>query len=676
MLKFSLLFFLFSLSVAPVFSDSGRGAAPTFARDVAPILFNNCASCHRPGEVAPFSLLRYEDAKKRARLIAEVTQSRLMPPWKPQKGYGEFAGERHLSAAQIELLRRWAAAGAPEGDASDLPPQPKFTQGWQMGKPDMIITMPKAITIPADGPDVSLSFVIPVNLPRDKYIRATEFRPGNRRVVHHASVFTDTSGKARQLEKQSGGYGFRGGMGVGKNDFVPSGSLGGYVPGMMVNPAAPDAPSVLPKNSDVVFGLHYHPSGKAESDQSSIGLYFTDKAPRRIGSVILMGVLNLEIQPGESAHPEKDTFTLPVDVEMQSIAPHMHIIGKTVRMWAELPNGTTRPLIKINDWDFNWQGTFYYQKPFRLPRGTKIHGEWTHDNSKNNPRNPTHPPRRVTNGENSTDEMAAAWIPVLVDRPEDNAALWVANLGHLAVASMTPPVIAAPYALRRLQAEPHPSIGLSSLRLIAKGVAAFFLGLIQAPGQTWPLLLTVLAALFLLAARLFPAASSRAAEQLKTPWRCLLMGLLSLMIFVCIALPMLFATPLVAQIFGALGTVIVFVLTILGLVGMTRGARENFRRRDAKFARSLALKSGAAIALIVCFAGRGAGILAALIFIFALGAGASVFCENLKKRFCALRYASRNRTKSAALGTVQSAVQDAKKNAALNNRNKSPIGEN
>ena len=430
----------FALCLLAASGFSSRAAAkdaPTFARDVAPILYQNCSSCHHPDEVAPFSLLTYHDAQKRAAQIAIICQKRVMPPWKAEHGYGEFANERRLTDAQIATLKRWAAAGAPEGNPKDAPPVPQYTDGWQLGKPDMIITMPKPYTIPAGGPDVNRSFVVPIHLPADRYVRAAEVRPGNRRIVHHCTVMYDKSGAARKLEMQQGGPG-GGYVSFGGAGFAPAGALPGYAPGIAAEIMPPDAAAPLYKDVDVVFGMHYHPDGKAETDQTCIGLYFTDKKPTRAGALVVVGVLNLDIAAGEKAHLEKDDFTLPVDVELDNVFEHMHLIGKTCKMWAELPDHTTVPLIKINDWDFSWQTTYHLKKRISLPKGTIIHGEWTHDNTADNIRNPNSPPKEVKNGENSTDEMAGALLNVYTKNDVDNGILWLTLLGHIAKMQFTP----------------------------------------------------------------------------------------------------------------------------------------------------------------------------------------------------------------------------------------------
>lgn len=194
---------------------------------------------------------------------------------------------------------------------------------------------------------------------------------------------------------------------------------------------SPDASGTLPRDVDVVMGMHYHPDGKVETDQSEIGLYFTDTAPIRITSLITRGVLNLDIAPGERAHREEDTYTLPVDADVENVYEHMHLPGKSCRMWAELPDHSVRPLIRIDDWDFSWQATYHLKTRLHLPKGSRIHAEWVHDNSAANPHQFNDPPRRVTNGENSTNEMGGALIGVYVSNPTDNGILWITNLGHL-----------------------------------------------------------------------------------------------------------------------------------------------------------------------------------------------------------------------------------------------------
>ena len=397
-----------------VFSATVRAAeVPTFNKHIAPILYQHCAGCHRPGEVAPFSLLTYEDASKRAKLIAGAAERRFMPPWKPEPGYGKFANERRLTDDQIALIRAWADNGAPEGDPNDKPPMPAFTDGWQAGKPDQILTLPSSFAVTAGGHDQFRCFLLPMNLDHDVYVSGTEFRPGNRRIVHHALVFVDTTGTARRRAGNDGNYSCFGGAGVPGINLI-----GGWVPGTVAQPPAPDYSRFVPKDSDIVVQIHYHASGKPESDQSSVGLTFSGPPKKgRTGAMVIGG--RLDIPPGDPHYIVKGQLVLPRDVELTGISPHAHYLGKEMKVTAYLPNGTTVPLIWIKDWDFNWQGGYQYEKPIALPKDTRIELEYVYDNSENNRRNPSRPPVRVKWGEQSTDEMALAFLVFLLPTPAE-----------------------------------------------------------------------------------------------------------------------------------------------------------------------------------------------------------------------------------------------------------------
>src|SRR5437870_1551557 len=242
---------------------------PTFTKDIAPILYQNCVSCHRPGEVAPFSLIDYKTVKKHSEDIASVTESRFMPPWKAEAGHGDFMNERRLSDAQIQLIQLWVKQEAVEGNAADLPAAPKFAEGWYLGEPDLVVKMPEAYTVPAEGRDVFRCFVIPMDLPEDKFVRAVEFRPSNRRVVHHSLLFLDTTGAARKLDEADPGVGYGKMGGVG---FVPSGGLGGWAPGVFPQPLPDGIARRIRKGADLVLQTHFHPTGKEENEQSSFGI--------------------------------------------------------------------------------------------------------------------------------------------------------------------------------------------------------------------------------------------------------------------------------------------------------------------------------------------------------------------------------------------------------------------
>ena len=408
-------------------------ASPTFNKDVAPILFQNCTNCHRPGEVGPFSLITYQDARKRAKQLATLTAGRIMPPWKPVAGHEEFKDARLLNGAQIAVFKAWLDAGAPEGAAKDLPPLPKFPEGWQAGPPDMILKVAKPFTVPAEGPDIYVHFVLPLNFDKDKYIKGVQILPSNRRVAHHGVIILDGSGTARKLAAKSGGDHYPNFGGPG---FIPRGFLPGYAPGMTTRvdkseKAAEGVTLTLAKGLDIVLQMHYHPIGKEGTDQPQIGLYFTDKPPKRNPNIIAMANNDVDIPAGEKAHKRTDSFKVPVDFEAQTIWGHMHMIGKEVRVWADLPDGSKKDMLLIDDWDFNWQDTYFYKKPFVLPKGSVVTAEWVWDNTSDNARNPNSPPKRITFGEGSTDEMTGLIIGgMTVKLGWDEGAMWLAVLGH------------------------------------------------------------------------------------------------------------------------------------------------------------------------------------------------------------------------------------------------------
>jgi hypothetical protein len=394
----------------------GTKTSVTYNRDIAPILFANCAECHHPGEVAPFSLLSYHDAAKRAAGLARVTGRRVMPPWKADIHYGEFLDERRLTERQIALIKTWAANGAPEGDAADLPPQPKFSSDWRLGPPDLVAEVPVPFTVPADGPDIFQHFVIPLNLTKDQTLIAFEFRPGNRSVVHHAIVAVDTSGGARLRDAQTPEPGWRT---SGSIDASITGILGVWTPGMTPRFYSDNVGVALDKKADVVVQLHMHPTGKKEVDRSKIALYFAKKPVKSIMSrrPLLMGTLIIEVPPGKARYRTGSSVTLPVDLTLSSVFPHMHLIGKEMKITATLPDKSTKPLIWIKDWNFYWQDSYVYQEPVHLPKGTRIDVEAYYDNSAQNPFNPSSPPKRVLFGNDTTDEMCFALFQGVADEP-------------------------------------------------------------------------------------------------------------------------------------------------------------------------------------------------------------------------------------------------------------------
>lgn len=421
---------LVSFEILCAVIHAGEDAVPatgkvTYTRDIAPLLQTHCMNCHREGEVAPFPLTSYRDAAKRAGQLVEVTKARTMPPWKPEPGFGHLKGARRLTDRDLELMVCWADAGAPEGDMANLPPPPKFTEGWLLGEPDLVIKVPEPFELPADGRDVFRNFVIPLAVDSDKLVAAVEFRPGNRRIVHHAIFYLDSSGVARKKDAADPGpgYGSFGGPG-----FLPSGALGGWAPGGTPQELPDGMGRLLRKGSDLVIQVHYHPSGKPESDQSTVGIHYVEQPSRKIVGGLMVVDRNLDIPAGAAKHPMSRSYVVPSDVTMVGVTPHMHLLGREMKATATLPDGRVEPLIWIRDWNFNWQDQYLFENPLRLPKGTRLDVDAVYDNSAANPLNPNSPPQRVTWGEQTTDEMFICFFQVLTDDPRDLLPLIVDNL--------------------------------------------------------------------------------------------------------------------------------------------------------------------------------------------------------------------------------------------------------
>jgi AhpC/TSA family/Copper type II ascorbate-dependent monooxygenase, N-terminal domain len=391
----------------------GKDAKVTWSRDIAPLVYANCTACHHEGEVAPFSLITYQDATKRAEMLASVTDSKLMPPWKVSDAWGTFHDERRLTAAQIELFQKWADAGAPEGDKADAPAAPKYATGWELGTPDMVVKMAKPFHVPAESRDTFVFSVIPLNLPADNYVVGFEYRPSNRKVVHHMIAYLDSTGAAEKLAQEKGDgstYASFGGPG-----FTPTGGIGGWAPGATPRFLPDGIGHPLKKGSDLVMNIHYHADGKPETDQGEIALYFAKKPIRQVSISFPLTNRQINIPPGDSDYIRTATITTPLDLTLQGITPHMHMLGREMKVTATFPDGKTQQLIYVSDWDWNWQDQYQYATPIKLPRGTKVDLWARYDNSKDNPRNPQNPPQRVTFGEQTTNEMCFAFLQLTVD---------------------------------------------------------------------------------------------------------------------------------------------------------------------------------------------------------------------------------------------------------------------
>jgi hypothetical protein len=394
----------------------------TFDEDIAPIIFQHCSICHRPGQSAPFNLLDYQDVKKHMKEIAEVTARRSMPPWPVEPGYGDFVGARRLTSDELAVTQEWVAEGGVEGDPVDLPALPKWSEDWQLGEPDLVVTMPQPYVLPPEGRDVYRNFAIPVPLAARRYVRAVEFKPGSPKIVHHAFIKVDQTGQSRRLDGRDGAPGFPGLM-TPDGVEMPEGHFLSWQPGKFPSQEPDGLSWVLKKGSDLVLQMHLRPSGKPEVMQSKVGLYFTDTPPTNTCCRFFLTSLTLDIPPGSTNYLVKDDFVLPVDAQVLSVLPHAHYLCREMQGFATLPDGTKKWLIMIKDWNFDWQGDYHYSSPVSLPRGTTLSMRYTYDNSTNNIHNPNNPPRRVTYGLQSTDEMSDLWLQMLPRNSADSETL-------------------------------------------------------------------------------------------------------------------------------------------------------------------------------------------------------------------------------------------------------------
>ena len=394
------------------------GQAVTFENRIAPLLRERCGSCHRPGAVAPFSVLTYADVRPWARAIRNATRTRSMPPWKPVPGYGgPFVGEQRLRDTEIDLIASWVDAGAPEGVRADLAPPPADLDGWRLGEPDLVIEMPAPYELQAEGTDVLRKFAIPIPIAARRYVRGVEFHPGNPKVVHHANMKIDPTPASRQLDAEDPEPGYDGVTPFAAR--FPFGYFLGWTPGQARPLAAEGMAWTLDPGSDLLLELHLTPSGAPEVVQSRIGFFFTPDAPTKVPFTIRLGKQDLDIPPGAADYRSADRYVLPVDVDVYGVQPHAHYLATEVCGYATLPDGTRRPLIAIDDWDFHWQESYRYVEPVFLPRGTELAMEFTYDNSLGNPDNRHAPPRRVTWGQLSANEMGDLWLQVVPRRAAD-----------------------------------------------------------------------------------------------------------------------------------------------------------------------------------------------------------------------------------------------------------------
>lgn len=440
--------------------------AVTFNKDVAPIFYESCAECHRPGEAAPMSLLSFKDARPWAKSIREKVVNREMPPWHADPHVGQFANDRRLSQAEVETIVAWVDGGAKEGDPKELPPAPKFTDGWNIGQPDLVLQMPEEFTLSASGPDEYQNFDIPTSFTEDKYVQAVEARPGNRRIVHHivASVEPPPPPDAPRLSREeqearraqmlkdsilekdglivrvkadapvyddgcsipSGGNGTSpDGAGGGRDVSGDGGEpayLGGFAPGHNPDIWEPGTAKKIPAGSKIRLQVHYsRTTGKAEKDRSMVGLIFARKPPERVLRTRWVQNMYFRIPPGAGRHRVTACWTTPDDIRLYSLLPHMHYRGAAAEVKAFYPGGRAETLLNVPDYDFSWQTQYYLKRPLSIPKGTTITVTGYFDNSPKNRYNPD-PARAVRWGEPTYDEMMMSFVEYVVETPPASAA--------------------------------------------------------------------------------------------------------------------------------------------------------------------------------------------------------------------------------------------------------------
>jgi len=408
------------LAVLTVAAWPGNAEEVTFYKQIAPVVYRSCAPCHRPGEAGPFSLLSYDDVKRRAMQIAAVTKRRYMPPWLPEAGHGDFQDEPRLSDSQIRMIDQWVQEGAPAGNPADAAAPPKFTPGWQLGTPDLVVQARRPYSLRADGPDEYWNFVLPLKLAGTRWVKAIEIRPGNARAVHHANVLIDRTRSAR-MEEKTPGAGFGGmDLNIEADTFDPDSHFLFWKPGGIPWEEPEGMAWRADSSTDLVLNVHMQPTGKPEMVQPSVGLYFTDRPGTKLPMLVQLehdGAL--DIPAGARDFAVSDDFTVPMDMDVLAVYPHAHYLGHVLEGYASLPDGSRKWLIRIPDWDVNWQAVYRYTTPVFLPKGSVVSMRFHYDNSDGNPRNPNHPAKRVRGGNQATDEMGHLWLQVLPRDADD-----------------------------------------------------------------------------------------------------------------------------------------------------------------------------------------------------------------------------------------------------------------
>ncbi|MBM3814914.1 MAG: thiol-disulfide isomerase [Acidimicrobiia bacterium] len=373
-------------------------SAVTYTKDVAPILNNRCLECHRKGEAAPMAFSSYKEVRPWARAIKEKVVTRTMPPWHADPKYGHFANERRLTQPEIDTVVAWVDSGAPEGDAKHLPAPAQFDDGWVIGKPDMVFELPAPVDVPATGVVPYQYYTVPTNFEKDMWVQASEIRPGTRSVVHHVIVFIQMPGASNTAREK----------------------LSGFAPGEQPKLFPPGTAKRIPAGANLVFQMHYTPTGKASTDRSYVGLIFAKQPVTRRAHTGTALNTRFVIPPGDANHEVHSTWEAKQDVRIIDLMPHMHLRGKDFTYTAVYPDGSREIILRVPNYDFNWQLLYRFAEPLKLPKGAKIECVAHFDNSPNNKHNPD-PTKEVKWGPQTWEEMMIGWFDYVLEEETQTA---------------------------------------------------------------------------------------------------------------------------------------------------------------------------------------------------------------------------------------------------------------
>jgi hypothetical protein len=407
-----------TVSLSVVATAASVPAPRTWSKDVVPIMQARCQGCHRPGEAAPMSFGSYKEVRPWAKAIKEAVALKKMPPWFADPQYGHFKNDMSLSKAEADTIIAWVDGGAPEGNPKDLPPAREFVAGWNIGKPDMTLEMPEAFDVPASGTVEYQYVILPYKFTEDRWVQASEVRPGARSVVHHVIAFIREPGSKWMRDKQPGVAFVPEPNANGQRPDINGDMLAGFAPGVPAEVLGPGRGRLVKAGSDIVFQLHYTTNGKAQKDLTKVGLVFCKEPPAQ--RVMALGAMNrrFTIPAGDANYRVDAEFELGHDVTLASLLPHMHVRGKDFEFRLILPNGETSTLLSVPRYDFNWQLWYNPAEEIKLPKGAKISCTAHYDNSVNNPANPD-ATKAVKWGDQTWEEMMVGFFEVVFDAKMD-----------------------------------------------------------------------------------------------------------------------------------------------------------------------------------------------------------------------------------------------------------------